>query len=177
MAGTTNDKLNLLRQTKEAFRTAITGKGQTISADEPFSAWPAKVAAITSGGGGGAVNAVNIMSYAKQNTLSVTDLPKEYYGYLLDCDTLMIYCGSWTFDDTDAYICSALCYIGDDYSDSNATPNRAITSIDNTSIEYYEVFESVSVTEENGAISVTINAKPKYYFAADALFRIVGLKI
>lgn len=50
MAGTTNDKLALLRQIKEAFRTAITGKGQTISADEPFSAWPAKVTAIQSGG-------------------------------------------------------------------------------------------------------------------------------
>ena len=41
MAGTTSDKLALLRQIKEAFRTAITGKGQTISNDEPFSAWPA----------------------------------------------------------------------------------------------------------------------------------------
>lgn len=50
MAGTTNDKLNRLNQTKEAFRTAITGKGQTISANEPFSAWPAKVAAISTGG-------------------------------------------------------------------------------------------------------------------------------
>ena len=51
MAGTTNDKLALLEQTKEAFRTAITGKGQTISANEPFSAWPAKVEAIPVGGG------------------------------------------------------------------------------------------------------------------------------
>ena len=49
MAGTTSDKLALLRQTKEAFRTAITGKGQTISDDEPFSAWPAKVTAIQTG--------------------------------------------------------------------------------------------------------------------------------
>lgn len=47
----TTDKLALLRQTKEAFRTAITGKGQTISADEPFSAWPAKIEAIPVGGG------------------------------------------------------------------------------------------------------------------------------
>ena len=50
MAGTTNDKLNQLRQTKEAFRTEITRKGQTISANEPFSTWPAKVAAISTGG-------------------------------------------------------------------------------------------------------------------------------
>ena len=49
MAGTTSDKLALLRQIKEAFRTAITGKGQTISNDEPFSAWPAKVTAIQTG--------------------------------------------------------------------------------------------------------------------------------
>ena len=49
MAGTTSDKLALLRQIKEAFRTAITGKGQTISDDEPFSAWPAKVTAIQTG--------------------------------------------------------------------------------------------------------------------------------
>lgn len=49
MAGTTNDKLNRLNQTKEAFRTAITGKGQTISDDEPYSAWPAKVSAIETG--------------------------------------------------------------------------------------------------------------------------------
>lgn len=49
MAGTTNDKLNRLNQTKEAFRTAITGKGQTISPNEPFSAWPAKVTAISGG--------------------------------------------------------------------------------------------------------------------------------
>ena len=49
MAGTTSDKLALLRQIKEAFRVAITGKGQTISDDEPFSAWPAKVEAIETG--------------------------------------------------------------------------------------------------------------------------------
>ena len=49
MAGTTSDKLALLRQIKEAFRAAITGKGQTISDDEPFSAWPAKVEAIETG--------------------------------------------------------------------------------------------------------------------------------
>ena len=49
MAGTTSDKLALLRQIKEAFRAAITGKGQTISDDEPFSAWPAKVTAIQTG--------------------------------------------------------------------------------------------------------------------------------
>ena len=49
MAGTTSDKLVLLRQIKESFRTAITGKGQTISDDEPFSAWPAKVTAIQTG--------------------------------------------------------------------------------------------------------------------------------
>ena len=49
MAGTTSDKLALLRQIKESFRTAITGKGQTISNDEPFSAWPAKVEAIETG--------------------------------------------------------------------------------------------------------------------------------
>lgn len=49
MAGTTSDKLALLRQIKEAFRAAITGKGQTISNDEPFSSWPAKVAAIQTG--------------------------------------------------------------------------------------------------------------------------------
>ena len=49
MAGTTSDKLALLRQIKEAFRVAITGKGQTISTDEPFSAWPAKVTAIQTG--------------------------------------------------------------------------------------------------------------------------------
>ena len=49
MAGTTSDKLALLRQIKEAFRAAITGKGQTISNDEPFSAWPAKVEAIETG--------------------------------------------------------------------------------------------------------------------------------
>lgn len=49
MAGTTSDKLALLRQIKESFRTAITGKGQTISDDEPFSSWPAKVEAIETG--------------------------------------------------------------------------------------------------------------------------------
>ena len=49
MAGTTSDKLALLRQIKEAFRAAITGKGQTISNDEPFSSWPAKVEAIETG--------------------------------------------------------------------------------------------------------------------------------
>lgn len=49
MAGTTSDKLALLRQIKESFRTAITGKGQTITDDEPFSAWPAKVTAIQTG--------------------------------------------------------------------------------------------------------------------------------
>ena len=49
MAGTTSDKLALLRQIKEAFRAAITGKGQTISDDEPFSAWPAKVTSIQTG--------------------------------------------------------------------------------------------------------------------------------
>ena len=49
MAGTTSDKLDLLRQIKEAFRAAITGKGQTISNDEPFSSWPAKVTAIQTG--------------------------------------------------------------------------------------------------------------------------------
>lgn len=49
MAGTTSDKLALLRQIKEAFRTAITNKGQTISDDEPFSAWPDKVTAIQTG--------------------------------------------------------------------------------------------------------------------------------
>ena len=49
MAGTTSDKLALLRQIKEAFRTAITGKGQTISDNEPFSSWPAKVEAIETG--------------------------------------------------------------------------------------------------------------------------------
>ena len=49
MAGTTSDKLALLRQIKEAFRAAITGKGQTILNDEPFSAWPAKVTAIQTG--------------------------------------------------------------------------------------------------------------------------------
>lgn len=49
MAGTTSDKLALLRQIKEAFRAAITGKGQTISDNEPFSAWPAKVTAIQTG--------------------------------------------------------------------------------------------------------------------------------
>lgn len=49
MAGTTSDKLALLRQIKEAFRAAITGKGQTISDDEPFSSWPAKVEAIETG--------------------------------------------------------------------------------------------------------------------------------
>lgn len=49
MAGTTSDKLALLRQIKEAFRAAITGKGQTISDDEPYSAWPAKVSAIETG--------------------------------------------------------------------------------------------------------------------------------
>lgn len=49
MAGTTFDKLALLRQTKEAFRAAITGKGQTISDNEPFSSWPAKVEAIETG--------------------------------------------------------------------------------------------------------------------------------
>ena len=49
MAGTTSDKLALLRQIKESFRTAITGKGQTISDDEPFSSWPAKVDAIETG--------------------------------------------------------------------------------------------------------------------------------
>ena len=49
MAGTTSDKLALLRQIKEAFRAAITSKGQTISNNEPFSAWPAKVTAIQTG--------------------------------------------------------------------------------------------------------------------------------
>lgn len=49
MAGTTSDKLALLRQIKEAFRAAITGKGQTISDDDPFSSWPAKVEAIETG--------------------------------------------------------------------------------------------------------------------------------
>lgn len=49
MAGTTSDKLALLRQIKEAFRAAITGKGQTISDDEPYSEWPAKVSAIETG--------------------------------------------------------------------------------------------------------------------------------
>lgn len=49
MAGTTSDKLALLRQIKEAFRAAITGKGQTISDNEPFSSWPAKVTAIQTG--------------------------------------------------------------------------------------------------------------------------------
>lgn len=79
MAGTTNDKLNQLRQTKEKFRTAITGKGQPISDNEPFSAWPDKVAAISGGSG-------NITAQAKTVTPSTSQdqviTPDNGYNYL-----------------------------------------------------------------------------------------------
>lgn len=47
--GTIADKLNLLLNTKAAIRQAIIGKGQAIADEDPFSSYPAKIAAIQTG--------------------------------------------------------------------------------------------------------------------------------
>lgn len=43
------DKLNLLLNTKAAIKTAITEKGQPVADEDPFSSYPAKIAAIETG--------------------------------------------------------------------------------------------------------------------------------
>lgn len=47
--GTIADKLDLLLNTKEAIRQAIIGKGQAVAGEDPFSSYPAKIAAIQTG--------------------------------------------------------------------------------------------------------------------------------
>ena len=47
--GTIVQKLSKLKQTKEAIRQAIVGKGQTLADSAPFSSYPAKIEAIQTG--------------------------------------------------------------------------------------------------------------------------------
>lgn len=47
--GTILDKLNKLLQTKDGIRNAIAGKGQPVSETDPFSSYPANIAAIQTG--------------------------------------------------------------------------------------------------------------------------------
>lgn len=47
--GTIMNKLALLKNTKEAIRQAIINKGQSLSATEPFSTYPSKIAGIQTG--------------------------------------------------------------------------------------------------------------------------------
>lgn len=47
--GTIAEKLDRLRLTKAAIRTAIAGKGQDLPEDAPFSAYPEKISAIQAG--------------------------------------------------------------------------------------------------------------------------------
>lgn len=47
--GTIADKLNLLLSTKVAIKDAITAKGQAVAGTDPFSSYPAKIAAIQTG--------------------------------------------------------------------------------------------------------------------------------
>lgn len=49
--GTIADKLNKLRDTKERLRDALIEKGQSVADTEPFSVYPDKVLAISSGAG------------------------------------------------------------------------------------------------------------------------------
>lgn len=47
--GTIIQKLNKVKETKEAIRQAIAGKGQSLAAGAPFSSYPAKIVAIQTG--------------------------------------------------------------------------------------------------------------------------------
>ncbi len=47
--GTITEKLDMIAQTKEAIRQAISGKGVSIPASTPFSDYPTKIASIGSG--------------------------------------------------------------------------------------------------------------------------------
>lgn len=47
--GTVADKLNLLQNTKSEIKTAIIGKGQTVTDSDPFSSYAGKIAAIQTG--------------------------------------------------------------------------------------------------------------------------------
>ena len=49
MAGTSADKLALLKQTKANIKAAIQEKGQAVANDEPFASYPAKIRAIGNG--------------------------------------------------------------------------------------------------------------------------------
>lgn len=51
--GTISDKLNHLIQTKEAIRSFLIDKGQTVPEDLPFSQYLNKIEAVSSEGGGG----------------------------------------------------------------------------------------------------------------------------
>ena len=128
--------------------------------------------------GGGTSKAFTITPSADNRKLSVTGLSKKDYGYLLDCDTLMIHSETDT-TTTRYYICSALCYIGEGITNKATTPNRAIACNSSKISETYNLFESVTVTEESGGISVTIQAEidGTRYFAGDVAYSIVGLKI
>ena len=58
--GTTADKLNKLKATKEAIRTAINNKGGTLTTSDKFSDYATAIDNIQSGGGGGG-GSVNLL--------------------------------------------------------------------------------------------------------------------
>lgn len=53
MAGTTEDKLRAVLDSKERIRMSIEEKGVECGADVPFSAYPQKILSIEGGGSGG----------------------------------------------------------------------------------------------------------------------------
>lgn len=97
---------------------------------------------------------------ASSNVLSITGLPKEDYGYLLNCTHLLVY---GVFNEAKGYIQSLKCAIG------NPCPlgeqnNTASVGTGSGCAFWYNIVNAASVTEQSGYITVTILLDSGYYF-------------
>lgn len=102
--------------------------------------------------------------------LSITGLPKEDYGYLLNCTHLLVY---GVFNETKGYIQSLKCAIG------NPCPlgeqnNTASVGTGSGCAFWYNIVNAASVTEQSGYITVTILLDSGYYFTQSLDYTVVG---
>lgn len=106
------------------------------------------------------------------NVLAITGLPKEDYGYLLNCTHLLVF---GMFNTTKNYIQSIKCAIG------NPCPlgmdnNSAVTGNgdNNPAAHWFNIVNAAAVTEQSGYIAVTILLDSGYYFTQNLEYTLIG---
>lgn len=117
--------------------------------------------------GGGTPKAVVAKSSTRTHSLVITGLSKADYGYLLSCNTIMLFGDGFGSGNDDIY--SAICSVGSGTLNKTIAPDPGGFAVNFNDL-------AISITDSGAAVNIVLQAESGY-FPTGLTYYIVGFNV